>query len=194
MYKFLFLVLLITLSYSNPLSAQDKFEKESRIKEKDVPSLALQFVDSLPLQTKIKWYKEEGLTQNSIEAKFKHQEKNYSIEFDTLGQIEDIEIEIAWAKVETAVSKAILEQIETDCAAHKIIKAQQQFSGKTQDLFSLFQTKSDNFSSNLTTKYEIVVKCKSQKEISLFEYLFDEKGNFLNKSKIIFKNSSHLEY
>jgi hypothetical protein len=38
MHKLFYIVLLIGITYSNRLYAQDKFEKESRIKHRDVPS------------------------------------------------------------------------------------------------------------------------------------------------------------
>lgn len=185
-------MVLMFLTYTRGLSAQDKFEKESRIARREVPLLALQFVDSLDVQPKVKWYKEEGLNRNSIEAKFKHQKKSYSIEFDTLGVVEDIEVAIDWSSLPTFASSAIIEVLQADCLAHKITKTQRQFSGKAQDLRTLFRISAE--SEDLAVKYEIVVKCKTEKEISLFEYLFDEKGILISKSKIIFKNSSHLEY
>lgn len=52
-------MLLIGFSCSANLLAQEKFEKESRIKQRDVPLKASSFMDSLKLNTKIKWYKED---------------------------------------------------------------------------------------------------------------------------------------
>jgi hypothetical protein len=43
------------------LSAQEKLEREYRIKEKNVPAAALVFMDSVGIKVKTKWYKEEGL-------------------------------------------------------------------------------------------------------------------------------------
>ncbi len=192
MYKRFFFILLIGLSCTANLLAQEKFEKESRIKQRDVPLKAFSFMDSLNFNTKIKWYKEEGLTRNSIEAKFKHNKTNYSIEFDTLGNIEDIETEVNWADVELMISKSIARQFMTDCSKHKIVKVQKQYSRSENDLFSLLKTGIE--SEQLTVGYEIIVKCIEQGKANLFEYLFNENGLFLSKSKIIFKNSSHLEY
>lgn len=179
-------------SVANNLFAQDKFEKESRIKRGDVPSKALLFIDSLNYKTKIKWYKEEGLTSISIEAKFNHNKTRYSIEFDTLGNIEDIEIEIHWEDMEKEMANPITNQLKLDCSKHKIVKIQRQFTGTENDLFSLFRN--GIHSEKIKINYEIIVKCNWQKEVNLFEYLFNEKGILVSKSKVIFKNSSHLEY
>lgn len=192
MYKFKFLLFLIVFSVVSNLFAQDKFEKESRIKRNDVPAKALLFIDSLNYNTKIKWYKEEGLTSISIEAKFKYNKTRYSIEFDTLGNIEDVEIEVSWPDVESELSKSITKQLKLDCSKYKIVKIQRQFTGSENDLFSLLRN--GIHSEQIKIKYEIVVRCNEQKEVNLFEYLFNEKGILVRKSKIIFKNSSHLEY
>lgn len=192
MYKFKLLIFLIVFSVANNLFAQDKFEKESRIKRSDVPSKALLFVDSLNYNARIKWYKEEALTSVSIEAKFKYHTTKYSIEFDTLGNIEDVEIEAHKEDIDTAIINSITNQLKRDCSKHKIVKIQRQFTGTGNDLFSLLHNGIN--SEKIKVKYEIVVRCSVQKEVNLFEYLFDEKGLLVSKSKIIFKNSSHLEY
>lgn len=192
MHKLLYLILLIAITYSNNLFAQEKFEKESRIKQKDVPSNALLFMDSLNFRAKIKWYKEEGLSKKSIEAKFKHNKTKYSIEFDTLGNIEDIEIEVNWQDIESDITDSVAMQFKLDCSKYKIIKVQKQFTGSENELFSPLIN--GIHSEQLKIKYEIIVRCNQEKKVDLFEYLFNEKGNLISKSKIVFKNSSHLEY
>lgn len=192
MYKIKFLIFLIICSVANNLSAQDKFEKESRIKQRDVPSNALFFMHSLNNNAKIKWYKEEALNSESIEAKFKLNKTKYSIEFDSLGNIEDVEIEVHWQDLDKELSKSITNQLKQDCSKHKIFKIQRQFTGTENDLFLLLNNGTN--SGQINIKYEIIVRCNEQKEVNLLEYLFNETGLLVSKSKIIFKNSSHLEY
>ncbi len=192
MHKLFYLILLIGFTYSNNLFAQDKFEKESRIKRSYVPSKALSFMDSLNFKSKIKWYKEEGLIRKSIEAKFKHIRSKYSIEFDTLGNIEDVEIQVNWKEIESNIRESVSAQFKLDCSKHKIVKVQKQYTGSENELFLLQKT--GIYSEQIKIRYEIIVRCKQQKEINLFEYLFNDKAILVNKSKIVFKNSSHLEY
>jgi hypothetical protein len=192
MYKFKFLMFLIVFCVSFNLSAQDKFEKESRIKPKVVPSRALQFINSLNLTTKLKWFKEEGLDKKSIEAKFKLNKAICSVEFDTLGKIEDVEIEVNWKDLKSDLKDSIFSQLKLDCSSHKIVKVQRQFTGSENDLFALLKT--ENILEHLEIKYEIIIRCKHQKKVDLFEYLFNNEGKLISKSKIVFKNSSHLEY
>lgn len=184
---FIVIMLIITSVFS-----QEKIEKESRLSVEKVPSEAKQFVASLMISNKIKWYLEEGLTTNSIEAKFKKDKQKYSVEFTTSGILEDVEIEIKWNALRKEVQKAIQNQLNLDCIKHKIVKIQIQYSGSTNAIIQKIIEQSSN--ANLTTNYEIVVKCKSDQGKELMEYLFDEKGNKIRVTKIIFKASSNLEY
>lgn len=192
MYKLFCFLLLIAGHLSNALFAQEKFEKESRIKQKDVPLKAQQFIDSLHLETKIKWYREEGLTGKSIESKFKYNNSKYSVEFDTLGNIEDIEIELSRQDLALPVRDSISFHLNKDCIKHKITKIQRQYSGSEQVLLAVITAEKVNDSPAI--HYEIIVRCKLEKSVELFEYLFNSEGSPLSISKIVFKNSSHLEY
>lgn len=192
MHKHFYVIFLIILTFSNNLFAQDKFEKERRIKQKEVPSKALSFINSLNFNTKIKWYEEEGLTRKSIEAKFKNNKAKYSVEFDTLGNVEDIELEVPWQDIESYIRDSISLQLKLDCSKHNIDKVQMQFTGSDDALLSLL--KNGTHGEHLKIKYELIVKCNYQKTVDLFEYLFDDKGKLISISKIVFRNSSHLEY
>lgn len=186
------LALLLVIGCSADLCAQEKYEKESRIKERQVPHKALNFIDSANVNTKLKWYFEQGLNRSSIEVKFKQNRQKHSVEFDTLGNIEDIEIEIKQSELATTVKEAIYAHLKNDCLKYRIEKIQRQFSGTEQQL--LAKLKNRTTVQNLITKYEVVVRCTSKNKIELLEYLFDDKGTVLSTSKIVFKNSSHLEY
>jgi hypothetical protein len=186
------ITILILGSFSNSLLAQQKFEKESRLKQNEVPSNALNFIDSLNLKNKVKWYLEEGLESKSIEAKFKRNRKKHSVEFDKLGNIEDVEIEIKWDELPTPLKNSISTRLQKDCKKHKIVKIQIQYTGNQMPLF--LKLLSGKPTEDLTVKYEIIVKCRSEKSTELFEYLFTDKGHFVLASQIIFKPSYHLEY
>jgi hypothetical protein len=186
------LFIIVACVASNLLVAQDKFEKESRIKREDVPAKALAFVDSLQLNTRFKWYQEESLSDKSIEVKFKFNKIKYSIEFDILGNIEDVEAELKPAEMTPAVLLVFVDKLKTDCSSYKIIKIQRQYIGKKLDLYNLL--KFNKMSENLVVNYETVVRCKQNSKVAMFEYLFNEQGKMLSVSKITFKNSSHLEY
>jgi hypothetical protein len=183
---------LLVMVFSGQLLAQQKFEKESRINPSDVPENAINFIEALPFESKIKWYKEEGFDRVSIEAKFTNQRTKYSIEFDTLGKVEDVEIEVSIEDIKSDSRKVIAAQLESDCERYSISKVQKQYSGNTKDLIAFLSSESGH--SPITMRYEVVVVCRQERKVTPFEYLFSEEGELLSISEIIFKNSSHLEY
>jgi hypothetical protein len=188
----IYLVFLISIYLSTNLQAQEKYERESRIKQKDVPGLALRFFDSISNFKKIKWYKEEGLNKISFEAKFKINRTKYSVEFDSLGNIEDIEIDLDWSNLKTQLKDTISAQLNRNCNSYKLTKLQIQYTGSKADLWH--QLKYQAINPNAIVHYELIVKCRQSKNVNLLEYLFSERGTIVSVSKIVFKNSSHLEY
>ncbi len=177
---------------SNHIYAQKKYEKESRLKEKNVPSKALGFIDSLEVRGRIRWYLEEGFEGTSIEAKFNLNNQKHSIEFDSIGNLEDIEIQINWSELQKPLKDSISFYLGKDCEKFKIQKVQIQYSGDRSILLSKIKT--GESTDNYTVRYEIVAKCCNTKNVSLFEYLFSNTGQKLAIFQIVFKNSSNLEY
>lgn len=189
----LFFVTLLFMELGCHLAlAQQKFERETRLSEKEVPTSALQFVEALNANCKVKWYKEESLTNNSLEAKFKRGKQKYSVEFDTTGQLEDVEIEIKWQEIPKQVGDSVQKEIEFLCVRSKLSKIQVQYVGNQEDIVVFLNTKS--LTEKIIAKYEIVLKCSSNEKIALLECLFSAEGKLEKTSEIIFKNSSNLEY
>ena len=188
--RFIFLLLVVVVQSNS--WAQNKFEKESRITRDAVHPQALQFIDSLQLTSRVRWYLEEGLTEKTIEAKFKKNKLRYSVEFDTLGRIQDVEVDVSWNDLALDLRSIIESSLEKNCSRHRIIKVQRQFSGKRNLLFLLINNA--QISEELEVKYEVIVRCRQENSVDLYEYLFSQTGFVLSVSRIIFKNSSHLEY
>lgn len=187
-----YLPFLVFCILSESLYSQQKYEKESRLKIEEVPQAALEFIEAAKIPNKVKWYIEYGLEDNSIEAKFKLNKKRHSVEFDTLGTIEDIEIEIMTQELLPELQKTIAIALSSICLSHEISKIQKQYTGTETVLLSLL--KNLGFDGNFTTKYEIIANCESESKTEQFEYLFNDEGKLLQQFKIIFKNSSNLEY
>lgn len=116
----------------------------------------------------------------------------YSVEFDSLGFIEDVEIEVEWDDLEQSIKDVMASHLEKECLKYKISKVQIQFSGNEAALLSLLKGSASEAS--MIRKYEIIVRCKNQQKTALFEFLFNDQGQPISSSRIIFKNSSHLEY
>ena len=59
----------MVFGFSSKGLSHEKYEKESRIKARDVPEYAVAFFASLVCKRKMKWYRETGIERTSIEAK-----------------------------------------------------------------------------------------------------------------------------
>ena len=192
MKQLIYLILLSILCIAHEAKSQDKWERESRIRASQVPAKAIQFIDSISEKSKLKWFREESLTDTSYEAKFTFQRRRYSVEFSKYGIIEDVEVYMEWEQLSESLRKSIEQVFQQNCLRFKVTKLQVQYSGSHSALIRLF---SDNQqAANLEKHYEIVVKCTQKGSIDLFEYLFDDQIKSYKASKIVFKNSSHLEY
>lgn len=187
-------ILLINMSllFLPGVYAQQKMEKESRISPRQVPANALQFMQSARIDSRIKWFLEEGIEKNSIEAKFKKDKTRYSIEFDTLGNIEDIEIEMRIDDLPAILRDSMSQKLGQDCQRYRPVKVQVQYTGKEAALLAKMQ--SGTITRDIHTRFEVVVNCRTNKGPELLEYLFSDKGETISVTQIIIKSSSNLEY
>lgn len=189
MKKLAFILFLLLLSAH--LIAQTKLEKEVRIKVSKVPPPALAFIDSMDFDTKVKWYKETGVSNSSIEAKTRYNGSKYSIEFSTDGILEDVEIEVEWNDILTESRNAIAGYLNAQYEKYKIDKIQIQYLGNKNLLKYL---KNGEPIEGIQINYEIVLQTRVDKTFKRFEYLFSEKGDFLNAVEIILKSTDNIEY
>ena len=90
------------------VNGQVKYEQESRLRVEEVPLAARAFIQQVDTGRKVKWYYEENLEGNSVEAKFKRNCQRYSVEFDTLGNIQDVEIEVKPQALSPALQQKLL--------------------------------------------------------------------------------------
>ena len=184
---------LLGLALLSPgLYAQQKYEKERKIKVSDVPEQAKRFLKVAQVEEKIRWYFEENLLGNSIEAKFKRSKKRYSIEFGTDGYIQDIEIQIAWKEVPIATGRSIQATLDSMYSYSRIDKIQLQFTGEEVALQQLMR--GEETPGDYSRQFEVVVEGKVKQQVKLYEILFDERGRPITVATIVQRNTDHLEY
>ena len=172
--------------------SQVKYEKEYRINKSKIPENIKSYLNTITFKNKIKWYKDETLNKYTYEAKTSHNNLNFSIEFDSLGIIEDVEFEIEWKNIPKLPKKNIEIYLDSLYQKKKIIKVQIQYTGKSENLIDVI--KDIELKNRLTRKYEIVLKGKENKKFQMMEYLFSNEGKFEDKATIIIKNTDNLEY
>lgn len=186
------LILTIIIIVSNNAFGQTKYEKEYRLKETKVPETAKQFVNSLDLGAKVKWYFEENLAGNSIEAKFSYNSNKYSVEFDISGNLQDIEIETDYSEIPEITRIKLSSSLDSSYAKHVIRKVQAQYSGKISTLSEFVKT--ENPDNLYDLRYELIVKGRKNREWKLYEITFNKNGEIESTSEIVFRNTDNLEY
>lgn len=172
-------------------SAQHKYEREVRVREQEVPASARQMLEQLNPDSKTKWYKEYGKDQISFEAKTTKAGKKFSIEFSADGAFEDIETTIKTQEVPDAVLQPIQAMLQQTFTKYRIDKIQVQHGGTVDAVIGF--VRSQVASPELVVHYELVVSAKEQGAYGMFEYLFDARGTFVQRQKIMLSNTENLE-
>ncbi|MFC3878712.1 hypothetical protein ACFOSV_00905 [Algoriphagus namhaensis] len=171
--------------------AQDKVEREKKVKKSEVPSPAKKWLkDAFETLKSPKWYLETNESGYSYEAKFKWNDQYYSVEFDSLGVIEDVEIELNFEELAAEVQQNLNQYFSEGYKNYKIRRLQIQYSGHPDDLEDLFD---ENEMEGLEVRYEIEFVGTDIDGLSQFwEGLFDEKGVFISRRKIITPPNENL--
>ena len=189
-YSFLLFVLCCSFGFS-----QAKNEKEERIPVSEFPEIAQNYFDFISHKVKyLKFYKETDGEKQSFEAKFKLNKRYYSIEFDTLGKLEDIEIVIN----KRHISKKVYKQIDTYFASHfkktRLLKTQKQYVNNTNDTDALFIQKIIKNQRNNRADFEIIADIKTHKTHELREFSFDSNGIFKTSRVVTSSSYEHALY
>lgn len=184
---FLFVILCSSVSWG-----QTKYEREYKIKEENVPKPAMIFVSEIAGDKKVKWFGEDSQEGKSVEAKVTINKRLHSIEFDTLGKVQDVEIVISTAEIPKDIFENIEVELKTVFIKHQYDKIQLQYKGSQEALLKAIKTKEPPKS--IEINYEIVVKGRTEEDIKLYEVTFNSSGKLTKKEEIVFKNSDHLEF
>lgn len=187
--KILFLISLLSVSITIAY-AQDKVEREYKIKPSQVPAKALDFVNSSFQQQKAKWYVEQSTKGKSIEAKIRKDGKLHSVEFDTTGLIQDVEVLVDYNSIPEALQKAIEISLNAEFSRFKIRKVQKQWTAAAADLHTLIKGEAPQ--GKYTTNYEIVITGRKDNHSDNYEVLFNEQGELMHQSRILESNNQHL--
>ncbi len=184
--------LLLALMLPFLAGAQVKFEREYRVAAKEIPAPARFFAEKAFPGQKIKWYKEERLESFSFEAKVRRRGTSFSVEFDSLGTIEDVEMLLSFSEIDEPVRKNIEARLGSTFCKYRIQRVQRQLTGQEQALAELVSEGATGLP--FAVRYEIVARGKKDKASGLYELLFDDKGALLDMKEIIPRNTDILDY
>lgn len=126
------IALLLCLSFS---ARAQKYEREARIKPREMPAPALLYLaDTYPDRRRTKHYaehsrygQEETLTL-FYESKFKSDSYRYSVKFDSLGQLHDVERIIKFDQLPSPVKKVVQEDLGESFKHFRIKKIQERYA------------------------------------------------------------------
>ena len=175
-------------------SAQYKYEKESRVKIKDVPAPALEFTKKIKFDKRIKWYKEESDQGLSYELKSRIGDYKYSIEFDVNGLLLDVEREVQLEKLPTHVQQLLVGRLNDKFEKYKIKKVQVQAKGNNNDLHQFILN--DSRSEQIIISYELVVKGTLSKkdDNKIYEILINPVFGITSFKEVISRPTDKLEF
>ena len=182
------LIVLIFLFVSTLRAQTLKYEHEKSISASKVPGNALKTVEKITKQTKKgKWFVENSIDKISYEYKASFNHQKISIEFDSLGNFEDLELNYPLEKLSPEAIKNIKSILDSKYSSYKIKKLQLQWNDVEK---ALLYANSVNYSN-----IEMIVKARKAKTFGIFELLFDKDAKFMSESEIVDKiNSDHLDY
>lgn len=192
-------ILLSVLSCLLSLTAlAQKEERETDINKKRAPQPAVEWMnDAFEGARKIQWYREEtteskgGPVKLSFEAKLNWKGQFYSVEFDENGEIEDIEIIYEWDEMPQEVRDTLDGYFRSNYTKHRIQKIQVQYTGSSDDLEDAIDE--DEFE-DITVRYEIEYYGSNDEGKRLWEGIFDDKGQPMEKSEVTQRPTDNLTY
>ncbi len=188
------IICLIFLFFSGILLSQEKRERETRIKESAFPKTALETISSYLKDAKrIRFYREFDGKKISYETKFKKDRLFFSVEFDSIGVLEDVEFLIKKVDIPEDSWKNIETHLEQNFDRPRIKKIQQQYARQNRDDA---QTLKEAFQNLLVPyiNYELIISSKNGEGFQEYEVLFDANGTFVKLRKSSPQKYDHVLY
>jgi hypothetical protein len=172
------LIFLLVISLFPLISfSQEKVEREVGIKASKVPNPAKEWLfDAFEEIKKPKWYLEYSQNGKAFEAKFLFKSYFYSVKFDSMGALMDVEIEIDQKEVPENTWAQIHSYFESTYEEIKIQKIQRQLIGDESVVEDYFD---EDEREGVTIRYEIVFDGKNE-SWAKWEALFDDQGKLIS--------------
>jgi hypothetical protein len=166
-----------------------KTEKEYEIFKDSVPKVAYDYVQSIRKKKKVKWYHEEGSDGTRLECKFKLGSFWHSIEFDSIGQFGDVEIQLKKYN-ETTISHPLDSLFEK----WRILKCQLQLTNSQRALELLNNGMKNPESIAEPFNYEVELLGKKDNSIKVYEILLTSSRDMLFLREIQQNSNANLEF
>jgi hypothetical protein len=185
----------IVLLFCSFCFSQTKTEKEERIPASEFPKSARNYFNIISQDVAyLKYYRETDGDKKSFEVKFKYKKEHYSVEFDTLGKLKDIEIVIKQKHIPKTTTTEISKYFKDNFKKTKIIKIQKQYVNTTDKTDQQFIHKILKTPYNKHTHFEIIAEIKTPEKHELRAFNFSRYGKFESFRTITSSSYEHALY
>lgn len=183
------LITIIFLSGMLNASAQEKMEREFKIKQEQAPAIAKTYIDEV-FKGKVKWYQEYNENGIYYEAKFRKNKKRFSVKFDSTGILYDVEELFKFKSTDFSGKSSIENFLENKFQRWKVTKAQYQWTGDPAVLRKYLLEEIAPVS--ISPNFELVVRGKNKGDIGYFEFIFNESGQLISEKRYADDNLNNL--
>ena len=191
--KIIATILMLPLAGISQLFAQEKVEVERRINKSKVPEDAVEWLnETFDKPRRVKWYFEDNAGDKGFEGKFTRKGHLHSVEFNEEGEIEDVEVKMEWSELPGEVREELQEYFSENYISYNIRRIQRQFSGESDDLQEAFEE--DDELDDIEIRYEIEFYGRSDEDDELWEGLFDDEGELIERTVIKLRPTDNLNY
>jgi hypothetical protein len=178
-----FLTLILTLLVPCLIHGQVKLEYEKRINKSEFPQAAIHWLDSHPeLPKRIRYLLETDGQIHTYEAKFVHEKKWHSIEFDSLGQLQDVEVLINRKEIPQPLREKVEAYLDAQYDKWRKDRIQRQYTAAANGPRVLERLWAED--ATVECNLEIEVSVKEGRKTAHYELLFDPDGAHVATRKI----------
>lgn len=141
------------------LASAQKVELEQRVPETKLPAGMLEMLsENYPGHKRMRYYEEQNEDGRFFEAKFCYRQSHYSVKFDTLGGLVDVERKIRFRDIPPETAGRIRESLQEYFQRYTIRKVQERLDGEQ------------------VIGYELELQGKSARTLGYFEAQYDARG------------------
>lgn len=188
--------LIITMLFlSGMAKAQNKLEREHRIKKSQFPEMAKLFMETkIGSVKKLRYYQEIDSNKITFTSKFKKDRLYYAIQFSENSEFQKAAFTVKEIDIPMESWQRITSYMDRYFTKYRIKKIHQQYTvienqSEVATLKNAFQ--------NLILpeiSYEVLAKGKLEGECKVYKILFDSEGNMVLIKKALPPNYDHILY
>lgn len=182
----------MALTVCSITAGQKKQEQEFRIDKNELPKTILPLLTNhLQDVKRLRFYKEQDGNSTSFEVKFKKGRLHYSVEFDSIGTLEDVEFIINEHDIPSESLKSIQRYLGETYGKFRIKKIQQQYLNEKGETETVLKKAFQNLIIP-EINYEIIVTSKKQKGFNEYEVTFNAMGHHILTRKSTMAKYDHV--